>query len=152
VEIKTFVPPHNTLSKEGLRAVVRNNLNIVNIVSFRRRPLRISGIVNHIKKKYFQLKWKNVYPHALDFKDHKEIGAHGLVPLVTLEKLKTDFGFAYKIGGDFILATHYWEFYAMQEYELMTTGEVFYQFWDYVRQFDGVRFCKVDDLFIQEVI
>ena len=150
IEIRTFVPPHNALSKQGLKAVVENGLNIVGNLSFRKRPLEIRTIVNYAKKKYFQVKWENIYPHALDFGDYKEIGAHSLVPLVTLEKLKSEFDFAYKIEGDFILATHYWEFYAMQEYEPMTMGEVFHQFFDYVRQFDGVRFCKVDDLFIRD--
>ena len=46
VEIKTFVPPHNTLSKEGMKAIIANKLNILGSFSFRlsQRPFQLKNI------------------------------------------------------------------------------------------------------------
>src|SRR5262249_51175482 len=40
---------------------------------------------------------------------HAEFGCHSLVPGTTLEALERGFGEAQRFGGDFCLATHYWE-------------------------------------------
>lgn len=149
VKIRAFVPPHNTLSKAGLNAVIRNGLNIVNVPPFkpRNRTMGFNIILPFIKVKFFSLRYKKFYPKVLRFGDHKEVFSCCLTPLVSFEDLKSDFDFFCKMKGDFILATHYWEFNAMQEYESMSMGDVFYQFWDYVRQFNEVRFYSVDYLF-----
>jgi len=59
VEIKTFAPPHNSLSKEGMKAVIANKLNILGSFSFRpsRRPFEMKNFQYFLKRKYFQ--WKN---------------------------------------------------------------------------------------------
>ena len=50
-----------------------------------------------------------VYPHVLRYADHAEFGCHSLIPGTTLEELVAGFEEARRAGGDFCLATHYWE-------------------------------------------
>ena len=40
---------------------------------------------------------------------HAEFGCHSLIPGTTLEELISGFEEARRAGGDFCLATHYWE-------------------------------------------
>jgi hypothetical protein len=145
VEIKTFVPPHNALSRQGMSAVVKTGLNIVGTVSL---GLQRRSIINFARAKYFRLRWQQVYPYVLSFGDHKEVAFHSLGPSVTLDKLKADFDFARARDGDFVLATHHWEFDAMQEYEPMKMRDVFERLWSYVQGFDRVQYSTVDELFV----
>ena len=50
-----------------------------------------------------------VYPHVLRYRNHGEFGCYGLIPNTTFEDLKRGFDEARAAGGDFCLATHYWE-------------------------------------------
>jgi len=145
VKVGTFVPPHNKLSREGLRAVVKNGLNIVGVASFRERhSLRWQNIANYIKIKYFHLKWQRPYPYALDFGDHKEVSFYGVVPSITFRELKAAFDFVYQRDGDFVLAAHYWEFNVERP---MNIRDAFDRFWSYVQGFRNIQFCTVDELF-----
>lgn len=149
-KIRSFVPPHNILSDNGLRAVVANELNIVNIPSFRfgKRPLSSKTITNLIKQKYFLLQHKHFYPFPLMFEDHKEIISHCLTPLINFEQLKEVGDFYRKMNGDFCLAVHYWEFGVKQKYNTQfTVGERFQGFWNYIHKFKDIKFCTVDQLF-----
>ena len=151
VKIEAFVPPHNIVSKEGLAAVVDNGLNLVNIPSFRfgRRPFRLGNIIPFIKLRAFRARYKNrKYPYVLNFGNHKEVGYYSLTPQVSFESLKEDFDFCRKMGGTFILATHYWEFAAKQIYNpSLKMGEVFRDFLEYVSHSDDVNFVTVNQVF-----
>jgi len=155
VKIEAFVPPHNIISKEGLAAVVDNRLNLVNIPSFRfsRRSFRLGNIIPFIKLRAFHRKYKNrKYPYVLNFDNHfgnhKEVGYYSLTPRVSLESLKRDFDFCRKMGGSFILATHYWEFTAKQIYnQSLQMGDVFRDFWEYVSDSDDVNYVTVNQIF-----
>ena len=151
VKIEVFVPPHNILSREALAAVVDNGLNLINIPSFRlaKRAFQIGTIIQFVKMKAFRLKHKNKkYPYVLNFCDHNEVGYYSLTPHVTLETLKTDFDFCCKMGGSFILSTHYWEFTAKQIHDSnLQMGNVFNKFWEYVCQKKGVNFVTVNQIF-----
>jgi hypothetical protein len=116
--ISVFVPPHNALSKRGLAAVGAAGLNILgSFLSFRpsmrgwdRRTLgnwwrvrRFRAAAGLAKSDRF------FYTHVIRYVDHAEFGCHSLVPGTTLEELVTGFEAARSAGGDFCLATHYWE-------------------------------------------
>lgn len=155
IKIRTFVPPHNTVSKEGLKAVIDNGLNLVNIPSFRfgKRPFSIENFAKLAEVRFFHWTHKNgKYPYVLNFSDHKEVGYHTLTPLVSLDSLKNDFDFFYTMNGVFVLATHYWEFPAKQTYDAsLKMGEVFREFWEYVRDFDDIKFVSVDGIFEESI-
>lgn len=151
VKIETFIPPHNTISREGLAAVVDNGLNLVNIPSFKfgGRPFCFGNIIQFMKLRAFRLKHKNrKYPYVLNFGDHKEVGYYSLTPQVSFESLKRDFEFCRRMDGSFILATHYWEFTAKQNYnQNLQMGDVFREFWGYVSNSGDVSYVTVNQVF-----
>src|SRR5204862_5593004 len=116
--ISIFVPPHNALSKRGLAAVAAAGLNILgSFLSFRpsmrawdaRTPgnwwriRRFRAATGRTKSDRF------VYPRVLRYARHAEFGCHSLIPGTTVDELKAGFDEARAHGGDFCLATHYWE-------------------------------------------
>ena len=50
-----------------------------------------------------------MYPHALNYARHAEFGCHSLIPGTTVDALRQQFEEAQRVGGNFCLATHYWE-------------------------------------------
>jgi predicted deacetylase len=116
--ISIFVPPHNALSRRGLAAVGAAGLNILgSFLSFRPslRPWDWRTPVNWWRVRRFrQLTGRSktdrlIYPHVLRYADHAEFGCHSLVPGTTFDELKAAFDEARRAGGNFCLATHYWE-------------------------------------------
>jgi Uncharacterized protein conserved in bacteria (DUF2334) len=116
--ISTFVPPHNALSKRSLAAVSEARLNLLgSFLSFRpsMRPwdrrtgfnwwavYRFRRATGRTRRDQF------VYPFPLRYARHVEFGCHTLVPGTTFEVLRTQFNNARASGGNFCLATHYWE-------------------------------------------
>jgi hypothetical protein len=116
--IRTFVPPHNALSRRGLLAVGRARLNVLgSFYSFRpdkkpwgpdtlRNYLRVTA---HRRRTGRSRRERLIYPWPLRYKSHAEFGCQPLVPRTTLDELLRAFEEARRFGGDFCLATHYWE-------------------------------------------
>ena len=50
-----------------------------------------------------------ICPFPLRYKKHAEFGCHLLLPWTTADDLLAGFEQARRLGGDFCLATHYWE-------------------------------------------
>jgi hypothetical protein len=144
VGIKTFVPPHNSLSKEGLDAIIKNGLNLLTIPSFkfRKRNFRFANIFPFLKRKYFLLKYKNDYPHCLDLGNHKEMACCSLIPPISFEELKSRFDFCLKMNGSFCLAIHYWEL--LKSEKMRKTFELL---WEYVNEGEEIEFCEANELF-----
>ena len=118
IPIRTFVPPHNALSRRGLRAIDRAELNVLgSFYSFRpdkkpwgRDTLRNYLLVRAHRRKTGRTKRDRlIYPWPLRYNRHAEFGCQPLVPRTTLDELIEAFEEARRFGGDFCLATHYWE-------------------------------------------
>jgi len=77
---------------------------------------------------------------VLRYRNHGEFGCYGLIPNTTVDDLKRGFDEARAAGGDFCLATHYWEVDAILK-------RVLVEFLDYAAGCDGVRFVPVEELF-----
>lgn len=147
--ISIFVPPHNALSKRGLAAVGAAGLNILgSFLSFRpsMRPWDAKTPANWWRVRRFRAATgrakseRFVYPHVLRYAGHAEFGCHSLVPGTTLQELVTGFEEARQAGGDFCLATHYWEVSdAMKDVML---GLV-----DHASRYRDVRFVAAEELF-----
>jgi predicted deacetylase len=148
-EVSVFVPPHNALSKRGLEAVSAARLNVLgSFLSFRPsmrpwdrhtpgnwwRVSRYRASTGRAKTDRF------VYPHALRFRRHAEFGCHSLVPGTTIDALTSGFDEARRAGGNFCLATHYWEV------DDALKG-VMVRFLDYAAQHADVRFVAAEELF-----
>jgi predicted deacetylase len=117
-KIRIFVPPHNALSKRGLQAVSSAGLNLLgSFLSFRptMRPWEPRTLGNWWRVRAYRESTERektdrmIYPHVLRYRRHAEFGCHSLIPGTTLEELVAGFEEARRAGGDFCIATHYWE-------------------------------------------
>ena len=149
VQISVFVPPHNALSKRGLSAVAASDLNILgSFLSFRPslRAWDATTLANWWRVRRFRAATgrrkfdRFVYPHVLRYGRHAEFGCHSLIPGTTLEELVAGFEEARRAGGDFCLATHYWEVS-----ETMKT--VMLRLLDHAARYAEVRFVAAEELF-----
>lgn len=147
--IRVFVPPHNALSKRGLKAVDSAGLNLLgSFLSFRpsMRPWDFQTPGNWWRIRQYRGRTSRtrsdrfVYPHVLRYRNHAEFGCYGLIPKTTFEDLKRGFDESRAAGGDFCLATHYWEVDA-------TLKQVLVQFLDYAASFPDTKFVPVEQLF-----
>lgn len=118
VKIRTFVPPHNALSRAGLLAVDKVGLDVLgSFYSFRpdKKPLDLHAVKNYVKilahrrRTGRSRQQRLIYPWPLRYNRHAEFGCQPLVPRTTLDELLSAFEEARRFGGDFCLATHYWE-------------------------------------------
>ena len=117
-DISIFVPPHNALSKAGLAAVRAARLNLLgSFLSFHpsRRPFELRTLPNWWRIQRFRARTGRsrrdamIFPHVLRYAQHAEFGCHSLIPSTTRESLVKGFEEARALGGDFCIATHYWE-------------------------------------------
>ena len=149
MKISIFVPPHNAMSRRGLAAVGAVGLDILgSFLSFRpsMRPWDYMTPANWLR--ITQFRWKSgrtksdrlIYPHVLRYADHAEFGCHSLIPGTTVEELTRGFDEARNAGGDFCLATHYWEVDDAMKRVLLT-------FLEYAARYRGVRFVAAEELF-----
>lgn len=147
--ISLFVPPHNALSKRGLAAVADTGLNLLgSFLSFHPRHRRWDDrtLANWWRIQRYRIRTgraradRLVYPFALRYRTHAEFGCHSLVPGTTREELQRGFDEARDLGGDFCIATHYWE---VDE----TLRGILVDVLDYASKHPGVRFVKAEELF-----
>jgi hypothetical protein len=81
-----------------------------------------------------------IYPHVLRYSDHAEFGCHSLIPGTTVGELTAAFDEARNAGGDFCLATHYWEVDGAMKNVLLKCL-------DYAARDRDVRFVAAEELF-----
>ena len=82
-----------------------------------------------------------VYPHVLRYRRHAEFGCHSLIPGTTFEELARGFDEARALGGDFCIATHYWEV-DRPMHDVLRADR-----WTTWRGFPDVRFVAAEELF-----
>jgi predicted deacetylase len=144
-----FVPPHNALSRRGLAAVSAAGLNLLgSFLSFRpsMRPWDRSTAANWWRVRRFRQttgrskRDRFVYPYVLRYRRHAEFGCHSLIPTTTFQELLDGFEEARRAGGDFCVATHYWEVDARMK-------EILMRFLGHAEAQAGVRFVRAEELF-----
>ncbi len=147
--LSIFVPPHNAMSKRGLAAVGAAGLDILgSFLSFRpsMRPWDYMTPANWLRVVQFRRATRRtktdrlIYPFPLRYADHAEFGCHSLIPGTTLDELTAAFDESRNAGGDFCLATHYWEVDAGMKSVLL-------RFLDYAARDRNVRFVAAEELF-----
>lgn len=147
-QISTFVPPFNGIGKEGLRALIDNNLNLVGVpslVRFSKRPFYPLAFLYQIKKHYYIKKFGIPFPYILSFGNHKEIAYCSLTPSQDLDKIIFYFEQCIKANGVFVLAVHYHAFE-----KRLRSGEcirdVVYQMVDIAKGTENVEFLTYAQL------
>lgn len=145
VEIKTFVPPHNSISPDGIRAVIGNRLNLVHIPALRyfNNWKNLDMGIALVKRLFYRIVYRMDYPFVFHFRDYKALPFYSLIPATTFEWLKDKFDFCQRKHAPFCLATHHWEF----EYSSQIK-EVLHRFWDYVNGQEEIEFVTVDKILI----
>jgi peptidoglycan/xylan/chitin deacetylase (PgdA/CDA1 family) len=148
VPIRTFVPPHNALSRRGLQAVDRAGLNVLgSFYSFRpdKKPWGPDTLRNYLRIRAHRRETgrtrrdRLIYPWPVRYNRHAEFGCQPLVPRTTLEELLRAFEEAHRFGGDFCLATHYWEIDGR-------LADILHALIEYADR-AGVRWVTADELF-----
>ena len=148
--ISVFVPPHNALSKAGLAAVSKAGLNLLgSFLSFhpKHRSWEARTLGNWWRIRQFRRRTgrsrrdRLVYPFPLRYGRHAEFGCHSLVPNTTLDDLVRGFEEARAFGGDFCVATHYWEVDDR-------LGGILRRLIDHASRYRDVRFVTAEELFV----
>jgi hypothetical protein len=147
--ISIFVPPHNALSKRGLAAVSAARLNLLgSFLSFRPSMRRWDRFTpgNWWRVRRYRNRTRRaksdrmIYPKVLRYATHSEFGCHSLIPGTTVDELVRGFEEARGVGGDFCLATHYWEVDEKMK-------DVLRRFLDHAAQRPEVEFVACEALF-----
>lgn len=145
--INIFVPPNNSLSRKGSKAVIKNKLNILIAYGYYpwERPLRIDYFYNFLRIFKIFLKYKRQisYPYILKFKDHKEMACYSFNKNTDINYLKNGFEYVLQKNGNFCIATHHWEL--LQNKKMLFD---FYEFIKYVKKHKNIKFIKASELFI----
>jgi predicted deacetylase len=150
-DISIFVPPHNALSKAGMAAVRGARLNLLgSFLSFHpsRRPFELQTLPNWWRVQRFRARTGRtrsdpmVYPYPLRYSRHAEFGCHSLVPSSTLEGLVNAFEEARAAGGNFCVATHYWE---VDDRLRAVLNDLL----AHISRYPDVRFVKAEELFVR---
>lgn len=109
--IRVFVPPNNTIGRQGLRAIVHAGLHLGGTAGVR------SGWP-FLSRKTWALwlrlrRWRKNgglgIPWILDLGDHREIAGNSVTPSSQIQQNEAVFESAIKMRGVFCAATHYWE-------------------------------------------
>lgn len=109
--IRVFVPPHNTVSRQGLRAIASAGLHLGGIAGVRSGwPLLCSRTWRlWWRLRHWRMSGGLGVPWILDLGDHREIAGNAVTPLASFLQNERAFETALSLGGVFGVATHYWE-------------------------------------------
>ena len=109
--IKVFVPPHNSIGRQGLRAIAQEGLHLGGAAG-----VRSGWALASLKTWYLWgrlRRWRRSgglgVPWILDLGNHCEIAGNAVTPLSSLDQNEATFDHALAKGGVFCAATHYWE-------------------------------------------
>lgn len=109
--VRVLVPPHNSIGRQGLRAIAHEGLHLGGTAGVRAGwPLlsrRTWGVWLRLRR------WRKSgglgIPWVLELGDHREIAGHPVTPRARLQWNEAALESALAVGGVFCAATHYWE-------------------------------------------
>jgi hypothetical protein len=109
--IRVFVPPHNTIGRQGLRAISFAGLHLGGTAGVRSGwPLLSYKTWSLWLRLRYQKKTDGLgIPWILDLGGHREIPGIAVTPTSVFKNNKAAFETALAVGGTFCVATHYWE-------------------------------------------
>ena len=151
-QINTFVPPHNSIMREGFDAVIGNNMNLVGVPSLIRssyRPFEITNISKYVQQRYYMTKYKINYPHIFKFNDHMEVNHFSVTPSQTMDVLKRSLNRCYELDAVFVFAVHYHAFD-----KRLRSGErikdVLHEIIGITKEMSNINYVTYKDLWNQE--
>jgi hypothetical protein len=118
--VRVFVPPHNAIGRQGLKAIAGEGLHLGCTAGVRSgwSPLSPMTWITWIRLRKWRARGGLGIPWVLDLGDHREISGNAVTPSSTLQDNEARFDCARQVDGVFCAATHYWEF----DYPSMQAG------------------------------
>jgi hypothetical protein len=109
--VRVFVPPHNTIGRDGLRAIARAGLHLGGAAGIRSGwpPWSPRSWNLWVRLRRWQMSGGLGLPWVLDLGDHRELAGHPVTPLSRLDRNEAILRSAIAVNGVFCAATHYWE-------------------------------------------
>jgi len=109
--VRVFVPPHNTIGRQGLRAIAREGLHLGCTAGVRSgwSPLSPMTWSTWLRLRKWRSSGGMGIPWVLDLGDHREIAGNPVTPSSSLQENEARYDCARQMGGVFCAATHYWE-------------------------------------------
>jgi hypothetical protein len=109
--IRVFVPPYNSISRQGLRAIARAGLHLAGTRGVRGGWPLLSWQTWSL---WLRLRrWRKSgglgTPWILELGDHREIPGNAVTPASSMQHNQATFDSTLAMGGVFCAATHYWE-------------------------------------------
>lgn len=109
--IRVFVPPHNAIGREGLRAIAAEGLHLAGTAGVRGGwPLMSARTwATWMKLRRWRGTGTSGIPWVLDLGDHREIPGTPVTPESAFTHSRAALDGAIAADGVFCAATHYWE-------------------------------------------
>ena len=141
-DIRTFVPPNNGISRDGLTAIIEAGMNLAGIPrlwSPKERRVTLRSLSLYPRVMWHQKIRRRHYPFILDLGDHAELSCHTVGPRSNFAKLRQELSYCHDAGGVFVLATHYHAFERQTE-DGFKIGEVVHELVDRAAALPGTEF------------
>lgn len=147
--IRVFVPPHNAIGRQGLRALASEGLHLAGAAGVRRgwpvASARTWALWWRLRK--WGYRGGLGVPWVLDLGDHREIHGNAVTPLSSLQRNQLTLEQALDVHGVFCAATHYWEFDVASEHPGdPTVAEHLLRLIDRVRSCPEIVWASVGDV------
>lgn len=112
--IRVFVPPHNAIGKEGLKAITNAGLHLGGVAGMRHGWPLLSPASLAIWWRLRRRRQNGLdgLPYILNVAGHRELAGTAITPRAVLRRSLERFDEAVGLDGVFCAATHYWEFEA----------------------------------------
>jgi len=152
-KVNTFVPPGNMISREGLSAIIRCQLNLVGSPGLgagftENRPFDPLSFMNAVKRKMWKIRHRDHerYPFGYRFSGgHKEIDYYTLYPSADINDLKRQIDFIHEVNGVFVLGVHYHAFSSRLK-SGKTVEYALHSLLDHLTQKDNVEYFSYREL------
>jgi hypothetical protein len=110
--VRVFVPPHNAIGRQGLKAIAREGLHLACTAGVRNgwSPLSPMTWTTWLRLRKWRAGGGLGIPWVLDLGDHREIAGNCVTPTSSLQENEARYNCARQMGDVFCAATHYWEF------------------------------------------
>ena len=109
--IRVFVPPRNTIGRQGLHAIALAGLHLGGTAGVRKGwpPLSSKTWSLWLRLRRWRKSGGLGVPWILDLGDHREIPGNAVTPVARVQNNEAIFENTLTMGGVFCAATHYWE-------------------------------------------
>ncbi len=108
-EVRSFVAPNHAFSRQGMKAVIDNGLNIVGAPSITARPksFRPRHIANMARLALFRKRHDSIrYPYPLDYGSHRELYCYGIINSTKPGELINGLRYSRSSDGCFCVTVH----------------------------------------------